>query len=92
MFFARKTPKMPLASEVLPGRGTSMPIGEPHHVSGMPLLPPFPFPLPPFPCRGIHDLHCADVGVGHAGVGLQDAHAAGKTAPLPFPPFGQSRW
>ena len=42
MFFARKTPKMPLASEILPGRGTSMPIGEPHHVSGMPLLPPFP--------------------------------------------------
>ena len=42
MFFARKMPKMPLASVILPGRGTSMPIGEPHHVSGVSLLPPFP--------------------------------------------------
>ena len=42
MFFARKMPKMPLASEILPGRGTSMPIGELHHVSGVSLLPPFP--------------------------------------------------
>ncbi len=42
MFFTRKMPKMPDASDILPGRGTSMPIGEPHHVSGVSLLPPFP--------------------------------------------------
>ncbi len=41
MFFARKTPNMPLPSEILPGRVLSMPIEAPHHVSGASLVPPF---------------------------------------------------
>ncbi len=42
MFFARKMPTMPQASEILPGRSDPMPIGAPHHVSGLSLKPPFP--------------------------------------------------
>ena len=37
-----KTSRMPAPAETLPGRSEPMPIHENHHVSGRPLLPPFP--------------------------------------------------
>jgi len=39
--FADKT-RMPAPGEALPGRATSMPVPEKHHVLGTPLAPPFP--------------------------------------------------
>jgi len=41
MFFARKTPKLPMPSEILTGRTVPMQIEAPHHVTGASLLPPF---------------------------------------------------
>jgi peptide-methionine (S)-S-oxide reductase len=41
LFFSDKNPKIPSASEALPGRDTAMIISEHHYVNGVPLLGPF---------------------------------------------------
>jgi peptide-methionine (S)-S-oxide reductase len=42
MWFDAKKLKLPAAADALPGRDTAMKVPSTHHVSGAPLLPPFP--------------------------------------------------
>ncbi len=42
MLFTRKPKTIPAAEDALPGRGTPMPVVEPHVVLGTPIVPPFP--------------------------------------------------
>jgi peptide-methionine (S)-S-oxide reductase len=42
MWFDSRKLKLPTAADALPGRSTAMKVPATHHVSGAPLLPPFP--------------------------------------------------
>jgi len=45
MLFTSKTLRVPTPSESLPGRPESMPVPDRHHVTGRPIVPPFPAEL-----------------------------------------------